>query len=141
MKKVKINVNGIEEEIDFEDLKDCEGINIVKEIIDKEPVIKKTRIKKKICEITPFVSLIAFLLLGYLKNLWHPGWLVFLAIPLVPLILSLFDHNKKKITAVFTVFVVVVYLSIGLIFHLWHPTWIMFLLIPIVDIIFKNKRF
>ena len=48
--------------------------------------------RKKIVAITPFVSLIAFILLAYF-DLAHPGWLVFLLIPLAPFLVGIEKSN------------------------------------------------
>ena len=50
-------------------------------------------IKNKIIAATPFISLIIFLLMGYIWGLWHPGWIIFLTIP----IFSIFTHKSKRI--------------------------------------------
>ena len=52
-------------------------------------------LKQKIIAATPFISLIIFLVCGYCFNLWHPGWVVFITVPVYYLILSLF--TKKTV--------------------------------------------
>ena len=47
-----------------------------------------------------------YLVLGAVFHLWHPGWLIFLTIPL---------H----------------YMLLGFFFNLWHPGWLVFLAIPL----------
>ena len=49
-------------------------------------------LKRKIIAATPMISLIAFLLLGFCADAWHPGWIVFFAIPVV----QIFLPKKKK---------------------------------------------
>ena len=96
-------------------------------------MINKT--KAKISGITPFVCIIVFLLLGFYKGMWHPGWLVFLLIPIVSSLLY-----TKTLNIVFSIAILVTYLSIGFTSQVWHPTWIMFLLIPIFNIIFPKRK-
>ena len=86
-------------------------------------------IKKKIVEATPIVSLIIYLLLGFCFEIWHPSWLVFLLIPIMPFIVGF-----KKIKISFGLLICIIYFAVGIIWNLWHPTWIIFLTIPIYHI-------
>ena len=45
-----------------------------------------------------FADLPFFLLLGIFKGLWHPGWLVFLAIPVYYAVADYFRRLKKERT-------------------------------------------
>ena len=92
-------------------------------------------IKAKIIGVTPFVSLIAFLLIGFSTKIWNPTWLVFLLIPVVPALL-----NTRRINISYTFFITIVYVIYGLITKSWHPQWVIFLTIPIFYIIFPNKK-
>lgn len=74
----------------------------------------------------PVVITALYLVLGACFGLWHPGWLIFLTIPLHYLH---FDSMKARLTH--PVSVVLIYLVLGFFFDLWHPGWIIFLLIPI----------
>ena len=86
-------------------------------------------LKRKIIAATPLICVIIFLLLGFVGNLWHPGWVVFFLIPLVPVFLGV-----KKIKNVYTVVCALLYIMMGIIWDLWHPGWIIFLTIPVVAI-------
>lgn len=80
----------------------------------------------------PFSTLICitYLILGFLFGAWHPGWLLFL---LIPIWYSFVSAVKKKNANVFAypVFVTFVYLCAGFFLDLWHPGWILYLTIPI----------
>ena len=52
--------------------------------------------KKRIIAATPMICLIIFLLLGFLKDAWHPGWIVFLTIPVVETLFG--GLRKPKVT-------------------------------------------
>ncbi len=91
--------------------------------------------KEKIVSITPFLSVIAFLLLGFLKDAWHPGWVVFLSIPL-----SAFIFGEKSLYYGFALILGVTYLLIGLLADGWHPWWIIFLLYPVFTILVKPNK-
>lgn len=77
---------------------------------------------------------VAYLLMGFLGNLWHPGWLVFLIIPLYHWGVDCAMHHRMRGLPTFVTAVVVfaVYLGLGFGIKMWHPTWVMFLAVPIV---------
>lgn len=91
--------------------------------------------KKKIIAVTPMIALIVFLLLGFCGNLWHPGWVVFLAVPIVPTVLG-----KKGIHAIYPSIVIIVYFILGFVWNWWHPGWIIFLTIPVVETLISKPR-
>ncbi|MCI5956780.1 MAG: hypothetical protein MRZ54_07340 [Clostridiales bacterium] len=73
----------------------------------------------------PLMITALYLVLGFLFHLWHPGWLVFLTIPLR------YMHFSSRLEQ-FTnpVMVTLIYLVLGCFFGLWHPGWLVFLAIP-----------
>ena len=74
----------------------------------------------------PIFITILYLVLGFFFNLWHPGWLLFLTIPLY--------YMKPKNTAerwLNPVMITLIYLVLGFFFGLWHPGWLVFLAIPL----------
>ena len=72
----------------------------------------------------------SYFVLGAIFSLWHPGWIVFL---LIPIFISLVEaiKNKNPEEFAFPVLIAAIYLLLGFVFSLWHPGWIVFLLIPI----------
>ncbi len=80
----------------------------------------------------PMVMLItiAYIVLGGLFDLWHPGWLVFLLIPIWD---SFVEAVYKKNAHVFAYPVVatLAFLMIGFFWGNWHPGWVVFLTIPL----------
>ncbi len=96
----------------------------------------KNKVSKKISALTPILALLTFLILGFTKGLWHPGWVAFLAIPLVELVLSLFKRKgKAKFVTLSVIISIIGYLLLGFCLNAWHPGWLIFFLIPIVSII------
>ena len=82
-----------------------------------------------------------FLLIGFLTGYWHPGWLVFLACPVMPIILSLFDGGtKERVLAFVSITVSIAYVVVGITLQIWHPTWVAFFLIPITAILIGLDR-
>ena len=80
------------------------------------------------------MATILYLVLGAVFGLWHPGWLLFLTIPLY--------YMKPKNTLerwLNPVMIVLIYLELGFFFNLWHPAWIIFLAIPAAAILGKGE--
>lgn len=78
---------------------------------------------------TFLLSTIAYLLIGFLCGLWHPGWLLFF----MPMIASgIFDCIAKRNPSSFPIVLIVtgVYLLLGCQWGLWHPYWALMLIIP-----------
>jgi len=82
--------------------------------------------RRKMDAAYPMIITMVYLLLGFGFGLWHPGWLVFLTIPLHYIH---FQSRWEQLTHPVTV--VLIYLVLGCFFDLWHPGWMIFLLIPI----------
>ena len=80
---------------------------------------------------------IIYLLIGFQFELWHPGWLLFLTIPLYYTVDCFFIKGAPKTKFVYPVFAALIYLFIGTVFNLWHPTWLIFLTIPVYYSIFN----
>lgn len=84
--------------------------------------------QNKIIAITPFLCFIAFIILGVQYDLWNPGWVVFLLIPLMPFIVG-----KKKISI--TVVFIAIYGIVVVITKKWHPWWVILVFIPVFHIL------
>lgn len=108
-----------------------------KEEIIKEDVCEKAKQNSKLAIITSgltsilyLVSIIAYLLIGFLAGVWHPTWVIFFApIVISSLVLAIGKKNAKKFC--YPVFVVAVYVLFGSLFGLWHPLWVLFITIPL----------
>ena len=86
----------------------------------------------------PLLIVTAYLALGFLLDAWHPGWLIFLFIPIYYQLaaMAVIDDLRKKLQAFpIAVLCVLIYLSVGTFFGLWHPTWLVFLVIPVYHIL------
>lgn len=77
---------------------------------------------------------IAFLVLGIGWNLWHPGWVVFLLIPVIPSFVSSIKHKSPKYFC-YPVLLLGVYILIGHFTGQWHPWWLLFISIPLYYIL------
>ena len=79
------------------------------------------------------IVIIAYLVIGFLLNKWHPTWIMFLTIPAYYLTAIAFRASTKKgflLSLPIYMYVIIFYISVGITLSLWHPTWIAFLLIP-----------
>lgn len=95
---------------------------------------KTGKIVGAVTGITTIVCLAAYILLGALLNLWHPAWIIFLAIIVIPsFVEAILKRDADKFA--YPVFVAAIYLIIGCIFGYWHPSWVVFLTIPVYYII------
>ena len=106
-------------------------------LLDTLRIKKENGAKQKIIAITPFISLIIFFQLGFLKGLWHPGWLVFLLIPISAILFG--TKLKEGIVSLMPFVAVIIYMVLGFGFQLWHPGWLVFLIIPVVSILLYTK--
>ena len=80
----------------------------------------------------PFAALICILyvIIGTLFQAWHPGWLLFLLIPLWYSFVSAVKHENANLFA-YPVLATLLFLSAGFFWGIWHPGWIIFLTIPL----------
>lgn len=105
---------------------------------------KSTNKDNRITALMPFISLIVFFILGFGFDLWHPGWLVFLSIPMVAIIVNAFDkHTLNGFIALSPFIALIIFLLVGFTWDLWHPAWLIFFVVPVIAIIssIKTMRF
>lgn len=76
------------------------------------------------------LAIIIYIVIGFCFDLWHPGWLLFI---LIPIISSLVDAVCKRDASLFQypVFAFGIFLYAGIVHTLWHLAWVVFLTIPI----------
>lgn len=87
--------------------------------------------KGKIIAATPFLATIAFLTIGFTTGVWHPTWVVFFSILIIPDLLS-----KNFFFKAYPIVVTATYVALGITLGIWHPLWIIFLTIPVYYIFF-----
>ena len=71
-----------------------------------------------------------YLWIGFEYSLWHPGWLLFLTVPVISSFIQAIKR-KNASTFAYPMLIVVGYLYLGFVERIWHPTWIAFFTIPI----------
>ncbi|XMB85993.1 DUF1700 domain-containing protein [Mycoplasmatota bacterium WC44] len=85
--------------------------------------------------ISPFIATVIFMLLGFIWDLWHPGWLVFLMIPILGVVTSTKLKPITLLTALSPFITTLIFFTYASITDVWHPTWIVFLFIPLIGIL------
>ena len=84
----------------------------------------------------PVLCALIYLLIGFLCNLWHPGWLVFLTIPIYYTFEGCMygtGNFKTALKATWPVCCAMIFLVLGCVWGLWHPGWLVFLTVPIIE--------
>ncbi len=86
-----------------------------------------------------FSLVITYVVLGYIFEIWHPLWLIFLLIPVASIILSAKKINQKIPYVALTPFVAItLFFIFGHYFDGYQWSWMFFFLIPMTAII-KNS--
>ena len=102
------------------------------DIDDETPKVSKRteRVLRAFQTMIPILTVAAYLVLGAVFKMWHPGWIVFV---ILPALMSIFDCIiVKKVSAfVYPLFATTVFLVLGFYFDWWHPAWIVFITIPL----------
>lgn len=101
-------------------------------------ITKNKDLSGSIIGIITVLAAVVFFILGFGFDKWHPGWLVFLAIPFGAIIL---DMTRKKdfsgsIIGLIAVMAAVVFFILGFIFESWSISWLVFLVIPFAAMMF-----
>lgn len=76
------------------------------------------------------IAIIVYIIIGICFNLWHPGWLIFLLVPVVSTLIDAVRRRNPNFFA-YPVLTIVVFLYAGLVHRIWHPSWAVFLTIPL----------
>jgi len=93
----------------------------------------------------PVLAALVYLSLGFIWDLWHPGWLIFLTIPIyyytVSLIESINNDEGKSLWKLlpYPIFCVIIYFILGYL-GWWHPGWLIFLTIPLWSFFVNNDK-
>lgn len=109
---------------------DMKDIHIAKSHIRFGKDNKFMKLKAVFSACAMAISLVTYLVIGFVCNLWHPGWLVFF----FPFIVdATIETIIKKDANAFPIPIIVtaVYLLMGCVWNLWHPGWIIFCALPI----------
>lgn len=88
----------------------------------------------------------AYIFIGCMWGAWHPGWLLFLIIPIWQSFVEAVRKHSLNFFA-YPVVAVLIYLCLGFFLGMWHPGWIIFITIPLyyavigyVDALRRERR-
>lgn len=76
------------------------------------------------------LAIVIYILIGILFNMWHPGWILFLLVPVISSLIGAVRSRNANLFA-YPILVTFLFLYAGLVHFLWHPAWALFLTIPI----------
>jgi len=132
---IQVQKNDSVVQIDFKSLEGIIGSDFVKVAPDIAKPVKEYKIslgkKRKWIEApVAILVVIAYLVIGSVWDLWHPGWLLFPMIPVISGVIRAIEKRRLK-EIPYPIVAVVVFLLLGFLFELWHPGWIIFLTIPV----------
>lgn len=108
--------------------------------VSKETERKENQILRIINMSMPLLCLIVYLVIGFFFSLWHPGWIIFLFIPIWTSLINAINHKNLSEFS-YPVLAVFLYILFSSIFGLWHPLWVIFLTIPIYYAICNHIKF
>ncbi len=100
--------------------------------------VKETGIRQKLIATSPFVATIIFFILGMQYDLWHPGWLVFLIVPIAGVVLGGRLKLKTMIMGLSPFLSLIFFVLYGTYGGDWHPTWVVFFIIPVLGFLFED---
>jgi hypothetical protein len=100
----------------------------VAKALAKEYPYHRSNVGNRIVALTPFIATIAFFLLGFFLNAWHPGWLVFFLIPVAGILTS----SRINWKGLLVFFILSIFILGGTIYSLWTPLWSLFLLLIVL---------
>lgn len=80
--------------------------------------------------IVTIAIVITYMLIGCVWGAWHPGWLLFLVIPIWHSVVECITRHSIKHFA-YPVVAAFLYLALGFFMGMWHPGWVIFITIPL----------
>jgi len=103
-------------------------------------VERTVRSGNKLVALMPFITAITYFILGYFFDLWHPGWLVFLLIPIVAIVTNAKTTFLATLTALSPFVATITFILLGTYLHAWVPGWIIFLIIPMIGALNSEQK-
>ena len=101
---------------------------------------KKKDVAGAVTGLVALLCVVAYALIGFKYGLWHPGWLVFLLIPITGIIFDLIKGKPDSVVGLAAILAAIVFFVLGFTLGAWHIAWLVFLLIPITAIVRNMVR-
>lgn len=85
------------------------------------------------------LAVVAFLLIGFTFHVWHPTWMVFLAIPAASLLtdITVKRNAVSAVNGVVSLLATAAFLYLVFVYGKWHPSWLVFFAIPIANLLMR----
>lgn len=103
---------------------DKKGVYVNGEKYDKEWIAHHAHFPVAI------LMVILYLIIGCVFNAWHPGWLLFLLVPIWESLMHAIETRNAHHFA-YPVLAALIFLCLGIFWYAWHPGWVVFLTIPL----------
>ncbi len=105
-------------------------------------IVKNNDLSGSVIGLIAVLAAAAFFVLGFGFDKWHPGWLVFLIIPVAAIVI---DAVRKKdvsgsIIGLTVVAAVVVFFILSFAYHAWSVSWLVFLAVPLTAMIIDISK-
>ena len=88
-------------------------------------------------------SIVIYIVIGVVFDLWHPGWILFFLVPVVSTLIHAVRCRNASLFA-YPCLVLFLFLYMGFVHSMWHPAWVLFLTIPLyyplVEYFGRNRR-
>ena len=91
----------------------------------------------KLVALSPFLAVIAFFLIGFGTGAWHPGWLVFLSIPIAGVLFE--DVGEWKLLALSPFLSVIAFFLVGYYVGRYDLAFLVFFSIPALGLVKKTR--
>lgn len=109
--------------------------------------LRRSTVLKVVTDMLFPIATLAYLVMGFVWDLWHPGWLIFVAAAVLSPLLSAINRPKLRpikkgshfgpvidwdelnagICALSFIIAIAAYLFMGFAYSLWHPGWWVFI--------------
>ena len=76
------------------------------------------------------IAIVSYIIIGACFDLWHPGWLIFLLVPIIGSLIHAIRNRNADLFA-YPILAALIFLYVGFVYYVWHPTWVVFLTIPV----------
>ena len=92
----------------------------------------------------PVLIAVAYLAIGFLADVWHPTWLLFMTVPVYYEMVAMAKaktFRKKANIFPYPILCAILFLCVGFDYGIWHPAWMVFLTVPIYYMVVNAIKF
>ncbi|GEM_PF-1495629 len=101
---------------------------------------KRLPFTDRLLSVSPFLMLLIYLYLGFQHTMWHPGWVLILALPGLAVSFEIFnDPDKNIVQAIIPLILLISFFVLGLGYSHWLTAWSLLLVVPFI-VLFDSRR-